>query len=119
MKDFKELMVWQKSHELALAIYRLSRTFPRDEVYGLTSQMRRCAVSIPANIAEGSNRGGDREFAHSCRIAMGSAAELEYYLLLASELNLLADPARAPLANQLTEVKKMLSALIKKLTAES
>jgi len=78
VKDFKELMVWQKSHQLTLEVYQLTRAFPREETYGLTSQMRRCAASVAANLAEGCNRGGDKEFARSCRIAMGSASELEY-----------------------------------------
>lgn len=78
MKDFKKLKAWEKSHQLTLAIYKVTRSFPKDELYGLTSQMRRASVSIPANIAEGCGRGSDAELARFCHIAMGSASELEY-----------------------------------------
>ena len=77
MKDFKELKVWQKAHALTLAMYKETRRFPRDEQYGLTSQMRRSAASIPANIAEGCGRDGDAELARFLRIAMGSTSELD------------------------------------------
>jgi four helix bundle protein len=80
MQDFKKLYAWQKSHALALRTYAVSATFPRAELFGLTAQLRRAAVSIPANISEGACRGGDRSFANFLRIAIGSAGELEYYV---------------------------------------
>jgi four helix bundle protein len=84
MKDFHELKVWQKAHQLTLAVYPVTATFPREELYGLTSQLRRCSSSLPANLAEGCGRNGDfAEFARFCSIAMGSASELEYHLLSA------------------------------------
>ena len=91
MKDFRELKVWQKAHELTLAVYKVTAAFPREEQYGLTSQIRRACSSIAANLAEGCGRNnvlstlapGDPEFARYCSIAMGSASELEYHLLLA------------------------------------
>src|SRR3990172_10259541 len=89
MRDFRELQVWEKSHQLALAVYKLTVTFPKDELYGLTSQIRRACVSIAANIAEGCGRSGDAEFARFLQISMGSASELEYHLLLAHDLDLL------------------------------
>jgi len=89
MQDFHELKVWQKAHELTLAVYRVSATFPREELYGLTSQIRRACSSIAANLAEGCGRNGDAEFARYCSIAMGSASELEYHLLLARDLKLI------------------------------
>ena len=89
MKDFHELKVWQKAHQLTLAVYRMTATFPREELYGLTTQLRRSCSSIPANLAEGCGRNGDAEFARFCCIAMGSASELEYHLLLARDLNLI------------------------------
>jgi len=89
MKDFHELKVWRKAHELTLAVYQVTTGFPREERFGLTSQLRRCSASIPANLAEGCGRSGDAEFARFCSIAMGSASELEYHLLLAKDLNLL------------------------------
>ena len=89
MQSFKNLKVWEKAHVLTLDVYRSSKSFPRDEVYGLTSQMRRSAASVGANIAEGSCRNGDCEFGRFLQIAMGSASELEYHLLLARDLELL------------------------------
>lgn len=118
MKDFRELKVWNKSHELTLEVYRSTRSFPKQETYGLTSQMRRAAVSVSANIAEGCARGSDKELARSCQIAIGSASELEYLLQLATDLKLLNVSESTPLTNRIVEVKKMLAGLIKKLTAE-
>lgn len=89
MKDFHELKVWHKAHQLALAVYRLTASFPREELYGLTSQLRRSSSSIPANLAEGCGRNGDAELARFCSIAAGSASELEYQLLLAKDLELI------------------------------
>jgi four helix bundle protein len=89
MKDFRQLSVWQKSHELTLAIYELTRSFPREEMYGLTTQIRRACSSIPANIAEGCGKDGDAELARFCLIARGSASELKYHLLLARDLKLI------------------------------
>ena len=115
MQDFKNLRVWQKSHSLALRVYVVTATFPRSEIFGLTNQMRRAAVSVPANIAEGACRGGRREFARYLNVAVGSAGELEYHLLLASDLALLDRPQYAVLDEQATDVKRMLAGLIRKL----
>jgi len=117
MQDFRQLQVWHKSHELTLAVYRSTQRFPKDELYGLTSQMRRSAVSIPANVAEGCCRGGDIEFGRFLQIAMGSAGELEYYFQLARDLNLLRAEDCDSLASSVTEVKRMLASLINKLKA--
>jgi four helix bundle protein len=89
IKDFHELKVWQKAHQWTLAIYQTTALFAREELYGLTSQLRRYSSSIPASLAEGCGRNGDAEFAHFCSIAMGSASELEYHLLLSKDLKLL------------------------------
>ena len=89
MKDFRELKVWDKAHRVALSVYRATKDFPAQEQYGLTSQIRRAAVSIPTNIAEGCGRNGDAEFARFLDIALGSASELEYLVLLSGELELL------------------------------
>jgi four helix bundle protein len=83
VQSFKNLKVWEKAHVLTLDVYKSSKSFPRDEIYGLTSQMRRSAASIGANIAEGSCRKGDCEFGRFLQIAMGSASELEYHLISA------------------------------------
>src|SRR6266581_3126146 len=89
MKDFRNLKVWEKAHQLTLALYRITPSFPREEAYGLASQIRRAASSIASNIAEGCGREGDAELARFCIIARGSASELEYELLLARDLTLL------------------------------
>jgi four helix bundle protein len=102
-----------------LAIYAITKSFPRDELFGLTSQIRRACASIPANIAEGCGRSGEAELARFFQIASGSASELEYHLLLSHDLNLIADDDYARLTNEVTEVKRMLSAFIHKLRADS
>jgi len=118
MQDFRELKVWEKAHELTLMVYRLTATFPRAEQYGLTSQLRRACSSIPANLAEGCGRNGDAEFAHFCSIAMGSANELDYHLLLARDLEFIKPKEHQAVASQAMEVKKMLAALFRKLKAD-
>ncbi len=118
MKDFRKLSVWKKAHDLTLAIYRSTRGFPREEQYGLTSQLRRGSMSIGSNIAEGCGRGTDADFARCLQIAMGSASEVEYQLLLAHDLALLDDIAYEGLLAGCTEVKRMLSGLIRTLTAD-
>jgi len=104
---------------LALAAYKVTVSFPRDELYGLTSQIRRSSTSITANIAEGCGRGGDAELARFLRIAMGSASELEYHLLLSYDLGLLKKADYELFANDVIEVKRMLASFIKKLKADS
>ena len=81
MSDYRKLVVWEKAHKLVLEVYRVTMTFPKEELFGLTSQIRRASASIPANIAEGSGRGSDAEMARFLHIALGSASELEYHLL--------------------------------------
>ena len=118
MRDFRELKVWQKAHLLALEVYKASAVFPRAEQYGLTSQIRRCAASIAANIAEGCGRSGDPELGRFLQIAMGSASELEYLLLLSRDLHFVGDAEYLQLSDSVTEVKKMLATFIKKLKAD-
>jgi four helix bundle protein len=118
MKNFHDLLVWQKAHRVTLDTYAATRDFPREEQYGLTSQMRRAAVSVPANLAEGCGRGGEVEFARFCQIAMGSACELEYHLLLARDLTFMAEQVYQPLVSQVVEVKRMLTSLLQKLKAD-
>ena len=89
MKDFKKQKVWQKSHRLTLDIYKATANFPREELYGLTNQLRRSCASIPANIAEGCGRNSDADFSRFLQIAMGSATELEYHLLLSHDLGII------------------------------
>ena len=115
MKNFRDLQVWQRAHEFVLKLYRSTNSFPREEVYGLTSQIRRAAVSVPSNIAEGCGRQGDPELARFCQIAMGSASEAEYQLLLAHDLGFLESKEYKELDQHLCEVKRMLNGFIKKL----
>ncbi len=103
MQDFRHLKVWEKAHSLTLDVYESSKPFPREEIFGLTSQMRRCSASIGANIAEGTCRKGDIEFGRFLQIAMGSASELEYHLLLAKDLDLLKDADYERLAGEAVE----------------
>jgi len=119
MKDFRKLNVWQKAHLLTLAIYEITKSFPRDELYGLTSQIRRACSSIPANIAEGCGKDTDAEFGRFLQIAQSSASELEYHLLLAHDLKLLEDKDYLSLSKQTEEVRRMLTTLTKRVKANS
>jgi four helix bundle protein len=114
VQSFRNLRVWEKSHRLTLDIYALNKTFPRDEMFGLTSQMRRSSASLGTNIAEGCCRKGDTEMGRFLQIAMGSASELEYQFLLARDLEYLRNPQYESLTSQVVEVKKMLSSLMQK-----
>jgi four helix bundle protein len=117
VQSFKNLKVWEKAYVLTLDVYKSSKSFPRDEIYGLTSQMRRSAASIGANIAEGSCRKGDCEFGRFLQIAMGSASELEYHLMLARDLDLLKLLDYQRLLGEVVEGKRMLSSFLLKLRA--
>lgn len=114
MKDFKELKVWPKAHELTTAIYGITHSFPRDEIYGLTSQVRRSATSIAANIAEGCGRRSDGELARFLRIARGFASETEYHLLLARDLRFLSESDYQSTEKKVVEVQRMLTSLVQK-----
>src|SRR5204862_3380320 len=115
MQDFRNLDVWKRSHELTLAIYRATRTFPDDERYGLISQLRRGASSIPANLAEGCGRGSDPDFGRFVQNAMGSASEIEYEILLAKDLQYLSTDAYTQLNDEITGIKRMLASLIRRI----
>lgn len=115
MGDYRKLRAWEAGHRLALAIYKVTGAFPREEQYGLTSQMRRAAVSIPANLAEGCGRNRDAELARFAGIALGSASELEYHLFLAHQLAYLPQPEYDSLTRQVAELKPMLARLIESL----
>lgn len=114
MQNYKGLKVWEKSHFITLEIYRLTKNFPREEIYGLSSQMRRAATSIPANIAEGCGKFSKPDFANFLQIALGSANETEYYLLLVKDLNYLDIQSYTELTNQINQIKAMLIGLISK-----
>ena len=118
MKDFKQLEIWKKSHGLTLAVYKATSTFPQSELHGLTSQIRRASASIPANIAEGCGRSGDHELARFFQIAMGSASELEYHILLSRELGFMDELTFEKLTKDIISIKKMLTSFIQKLRAD-
>ena len=118
MKDFRTLVVWQKSHRLTLDVYAGSATLPKGIGWSLQSQLVRAAASVPANIAEGCGRAGDRDFRRFLRHSLGSACELEYHLLLARDLGFLAETAYGPLNAQVVEVKRMLAGLIRRLVTD-
>jgi four helix bundle protein len=118
VKNFRDLIVWEKAHSLTLACYKVTAGFPKQETYGLTSQMRRCAASIAANLAEGCGKRGNGEFQRYLNIAAGSASELEYHFLLARDLSLMDDPQYTELDAAVTEVKRMLASLIRKVDTE-
>ena len=112
MKDFRDLKVWQKAHRLTLAAYAATSTFPREELYGLTNQIRRCAGSVAANIAEGCGKRGNPEFQRFLNIASGSASELEYLSILVADLAYLDRNAAGKIGDQAIEVRRMLSGLM-------
>lgn len=114
MKDFKNLAVWDKAHRLTLSIYDVTKNFPREEQFGLTSQIRRSCASIPANIAEGCGKATDPDFARFLQISFGSACESEYHLILARDLRYLNVETHTKLELDLQEIKKMLASLISK-----
>jgi four helix bundle protein len=115
-RGYRELIAWQKAMDLAPQVYRLVRKLPREELYGLSDQIRRAVVSVPANIAEGQARRQPTEFAHFLSIARGSLAELDTLLLLAQRLGYLTDEDLEAMAPRIVEVRRLLQGLIHKLT---
>ncbi len=112
-KSYKDLVVWQRAVSLVVDIYKVSSQFPREEVYGLTSQIRRASVSIPSNIAEGQGRNSPRAFANHLNIALGSAAELETQLIVSSEVGYLSQATLVELIDELTEIIRMIYGLLR------
>ena len=112
MQNFRGLKVWEKGHQLTMAIYKTTSKFPKDKLFGLTSQMRRAAASIPANIAEGCGRAGKPELGRFLQISMGSASELEYHLILAHDLGLMNEADHSRLEGMALELKRMISSFI-------
>lgn len=119
MKNYKELIIWQKGIQLIKKVYQLSKQFPAEEKYGLVSQMTRAAVSISANIAEGSSRNSDKDYARFLQIALGSAFEVQTYLVIAKEMKLAKNIDIIEVEMMLEEEIKMIHSFIKKLTANS
>ena len=119
MRDFRKIQVWERSHRFTLQVYKISSSFPKDELYGLTSQIRRAAVSIPSNIAEGCGRDTQAELARFVHIAGGSASELEYQLILAHDLGYIGDEIHLDLNSDINEIKRMLVGFEKAVKANS
>jgi four helix bundle protein len=119
VQNFRKLKVWQSSYRLTLDIYRVTRSLPKEESYGLTSQMRRAAASIPANIAEGCGRYSDGDLLRFLDISMGPASELDTYLMLCRDLEYFNEEAYTPLAEKTAQVRRMLTALILKIRSQS
>lgn len=117
IKTHKDLLVWKKSIDLVEQIYTFTKQFPKEELYGITNQMRRCAVSIPANIAEGSGRKNKAEFIQFLHIALGSASELETHLIISQRLGFLSSNSYDEIMNALNEIIKMICGLINSLNS--
>jgi len=115
VRDYRELIVWQKAMDLVIEAYRLTRAFPREELYGLTNQVRRAAVSIPSNIAEGQARQSKAEFRNFLSIAQGSRAEVETQLTIAMRLDYITNEDARLSLSLLIEIQKMLATLLKRL----
>jgi four helix bundle protein len=115
VRDFRKLKVWEKGHRLTLDVYEVTVTFPSEELYGLTSQMRRACAAIPANVAEGCCRGSNADLARFLQIALGSASELENHLLLAQDLAFLKSTDYVRLTREVKELKRMLTSYVKSL----
>lgn len=115
MQDFRNLLIWQKAHQLALDTYRVTNDFPRDEVFGLRNMMRKVSIDIPAYIAEGAVKPNDSEFARSVSAALGFANRLEYYAIMARDLNFLDAEIHERYEHDLMEVKKMMAGFNRRL----
>lgn len=116
INSYKELLVWQKALKLSVKVYELTEKFPKEEIYGLTSQMRRASVSIVSNIAEGRNRGTRKDFMQFLRIALGSSAELETQLQISKQINKTNHLDSSEIEKMIPEIMKMLNVMIKKLS---
>jgi four helix bundle protein len=118
-KNFKQLIAWQKSMRFVVELYNATKQFPRDELFGLTSQLRRAAISIPSNIAEGQGRSTTADFRRFLSIALGSCAEIETQLMLAHDLGYLADSSSEHLIERVSEVARLINGLYKSLAAQA
>ena len=119
MQRYRDLEVWKRSHALVLRIYQLTKSFPDEERFGLTSQLRRAAVSVPANIAEGSKRRKSQDYARFLNISEGSLSETDYLLLCSKDLGYLPESALEPIASEIEEVSRMLYRLRLKVEQEA
>lgn len=118
MRDYKNILAWQKADDLTVAVYEATKTFPKDEVYSLTSQLRRAAYSIPANIAEGASRNSQKDYLHFLYIARGSASEVAYFIHLSRRLGYLKPNVHTSLTDQADESSRVLTGLIRSVEKE-
>ena len=116
MQDFRNIIAWQKSHEFVLTVYKLTKDFPSAEQFGVTAQLRRAAISISSNIAEGSCRGSDKDFARFLQMSMGSASEVDYLLELSHDLGYLSEVDYVLASTSISEIKRILASFIRTLT---
>lgn len=119
MRNYRNYDVWKLSHEMAKEVYQVTKGFPKEELYGIVSQVRRAALSVPTNIVEGAGRNSKKEFAHFLNISSGSAAETEYLLIFSTELELIDNTTSKQLLNKVERVRKMLVGLHKKVLSEA
>jgi four helix bundle protein len=119
MQNYKDLNVWGKSHQFTVLMYECTKSFPKEELFGITSQLRRACSSIPANIAEGCGKNSKAELAHYLNIALGSANETEYFLILSKDLHYLPIKSFSELSNQINHIKAMLISLINKVRTKA
>ena len=115
MRDFRKLNVWERAHNFVLNIYKLSKPFPKEELYGITSQLRRAVVSIPTNIAEGCGKHTEKDFVRYLSIAAGSTSEVEYLLILSKDLKFIDESIALAQITEINEIKKILNALMMKI----
>ena len=118
MRDYRQLEVWQRAHQITLTVYKATASFPREEMYGMTSQIRRCSASVGANIAEGCGRRSNPDFHRFLLIASGSASELDYHLLLSRDLKFLSNTAYSQISAELARLRRQLTSLIVKVGGE-
>lgn len=119
MRDFRQLRVWEESHQITLEIYRITKSFPKEELFALTSQIRRASISIPSNIAEGCCRGSNKDYANFLQIALGSAFEIDYQLLLAKDLTYISPDSYLLLNRKIDALKRQLATLLHKVREAS
>jgi four helix bundle protein len=114
MRDFRQLRVWKDAHQLTLEVYKITKTFPKEELFALTSQVRRASASIGSNIAEGCGRGSNKDYAHFLQMAMGSAFEVDYQLLLAKDLDYIDAKTYLSISEKISVLKRQLASLLQK-----
>jgi len=115
MRDYKNYEIWKKSHKVALEVYNLTKSFPKEDTYGIISQLRRASLSVPTNIVEGAGRSSQKEFAYFINIASGSAAETEYLIQFSFDLNYINENQFNKMNDEIISIRKMLNAFHQKL----